>query len=125
MSIIYKENPHTHVKYAYESIPRYDPVSKQARPIKRYLGRVDPVTREVIPSSGRRGRIKESEDRINPPEMLSRDYRERYEKAMENNAILTEKLAASEQTVRKLEDTLKKVSELALRYNDNLVKLLS
>lgn len=40
----------------YESTPHYDPVSKQSRPTRKYLGTLDPETNELIPSSGRRGR---------------------------------------------------------------------
>ena len=40
----------------YESTPHYDPVSKQSRPKRKYLGTLDPETNELIPSSGRRGR---------------------------------------------------------------------
>ncbi|WP_162205989.1 hypothetical protein [Schaedlerella arabinosiphila] len=32
------------VTYAYESISEWDPVKKQSRPKRKYLGRVDPET---------------------------------------------------------------------------------
>ncbi len=50
--------------FAYESTAKWDPVAKQSRPVRRYLGRVDPVTGEVIPSSGKRGRPKGSKNRV-------------------------------------------------------------
>ena len=40
----------------YEFTPHYDPVTKQSRPKRKYLGTLDPETNELIPSSGRRGR---------------------------------------------------------------------
>ena len=40
----------------YESTPHYDPITKQSRPKRKYLGTLDPDTGELIPSSGRRGR---------------------------------------------------------------------
>jgi hypothetical protein len=40
----------------YESTPHYDPVTKQSRPKRKYLGTIDDKTGELIPSSGRRGR---------------------------------------------------------------------
>lgn len=43
-------------QYAYSSLPCWDPERKQNRPIRKYLGKVDPVTGEIIPSSGKRGR---------------------------------------------------------------------
>ena len=46
----------------YESTPHYDPVSKQSRPRRKYLGTIDPETGELIPSSGRRGRTSSSKN---------------------------------------------------------------
>ena len=46
----------------YESTPHYDPVSKQSRPKRKYLGTLDPETGELIPSSGRRGRRPSSKN---------------------------------------------------------------
>ena len=40
----------------YESTPHYDPITKQSRPKRKYLGTLDLETGELIPSSGRRGR---------------------------------------------------------------------
>ena len=40
----------------YESTSHYDPVTKQSRPKRKYLGTLDPETGELIPSSGRKGR---------------------------------------------------------------------
>ena len=61
------------VVYAYESISEWDPEKKQSRSKRRCLGRVDPDTGEIIPTSGKRGRqAKEKEDTYNNPE--SADY---------------------------------------------------
>ena len=46
----------------YESTPHYDPVTKQSRPKRKYLGTLDPETGELIPSSGRRGRRASSQN---------------------------------------------------------------
>lgn len=48
----------------YESTPHYDPVTKQSRPKRKYLGTLDPETGELIPSSGRRGRTASSKNVI-------------------------------------------------------------
>lgn len=48
------------ITYAYESIPVWDPEKKQARPKRKYLGRVDPETGEIIPTQGR-GRKRKNE----------------------------------------------------------------
>lgn len=56
MSIVKYTNNKTGVVTWYESTSHYDPNTKQSRPIRKYLGREDPVTGELIPSSGKRGR---------------------------------------------------------------------
>lgn len=51
------------VVYAYESISEWDPEKKQSRSKRKCLGRVDPDTGEIIPTSGKRGRpAKKKED---------------------------------------------------------------
>ena len=51
------------VVYAYESISEWDPEKKQSRSKRKCLGRVDPDTGEIIPTSGKRGRpSKKKED---------------------------------------------------------------
>ena len=51
------------VVYAYESISEWDPEKKQSRSKRKCLGRVDPDTGDIIPTSGRRGRPpKEKKD---------------------------------------------------------------
>jgi len=61
MSIVRYTNKKTGVVTLYESTSHYDPETKQSRPVRKYLGREDPVTGELIPSSGKRGRKKSDE----------------------------------------------------------------
>ena len=46
------------ITYCYDSTPKWDPVKKQARPQKKYLGRWDEETQTIIPTTGKRGRKK-------------------------------------------------------------------
>ena len=62
MSIVRYVNKKTGQVALYESTSHYDPETKQSRPIRKYLGTEDPETGKLIPSSGRRGRKKESDD---------------------------------------------------------------
>ena len=65
MSIVKYTNKKTGVVTLYESTSHYDPVTKQSRPVRKYLGKEDPITGELIPSTGKRGRKKaESEPAI-------------------------------------------------------------
>lgn len=56
MSIVRYKNKKTGTISVYESTSHYDPVTKQSRPIRKYLGTEDPETGQLIPSSGKRGR---------------------------------------------------------------------
>ena len=58
MSIVRYTNKKTGVVTLYESTSHYDPVTKQSRPIRKYLGIEDPETGELIPSDKKRGRKK-------------------------------------------------------------------
>lgn len=102
MSIVKYTNKKTGVVTLYESTSHYDPETKQSRPIRKYLGREDPVTGELIPSSGKRGRKK------NSPQDA-----DKASDAMEDNVILNLKskyekeLAARDKTIRKQEAIIK------------------
>ena len=56
MSVQYYRNSKTGRTYAYESTAQYDPEKGYSVPIRKYLGRVDPVTNQIIPSTGKPGR---------------------------------------------------------------------
>ena len=58
MSIVRHKDKKSGSIIVYESTSHYDPVTKQSRPKRKYLGIEDPVTGELIPSSGKRGRRK-------------------------------------------------------------------
>ena len=44
------------VVYAYESVSEWNPEKKQSRSKRKCIGRVDPDTGEIVPTSGKRGR---------------------------------------------------------------------
>ena len=86
MSIVRYTNKETGVVSLYESTSHYDPVTKQSRPKRKYLGIEDPETGELIPTSGKRGRKKKdgSDPSANPkkPEV---DYKSKYEKLLQES----------------------------------------
>ena len=88
MSIEKYTNKKTGMIAVYESTSHYDPETKQSRPVRKYLGMEDPETGELIPSSGKRGRKKTSENesttKINK---AVKDYKALYE---EQKNICTE-----------------------------------
>lgn len=62
MSIVRYVDKKTGRVLLYESTSYYDPVKKQSRPKRKYLGVEDPVTGELIPSSKKPGRKKGSKN---------------------------------------------------------------
>ena len=48
------------ITYAYEAVSKYDPSSKSSRPVRKYLGRVDPETGEIIPTAGKSGKPEDA-----------------------------------------------------------------
>ena len=52
-SIVYQIDKKTGAKYAFESVSYWDKDKKQPRSKRKYLGKVDPETGEIIPSRGR------------------------------------------------------------------------
>ena len=58
--IVYQKDPKSGAKYAYESISFWDKEKKQPRSTRRYLGRVDEETGEIIKKKDRSPRREES-----------------------------------------------------------------
>ena len=52
-SIVYQIDKKTGAKYAFESVSYWDKDKKQPRSKRKYLGKVDPETGEIIPSRGK------------------------------------------------------------------------
>ena len=75
MAIIKQYHKDTDTTYVYESISYWDPEKKQSRSKRRVIGKLDPITGEVIPT-GKRGcprKQKEASDDSHTPVPESAD----------------------------------------------------
>lgn len=102
-TIVYQVNPKNGAKYAYESISYWDKDKKAPRSKRKYLGRVDPETGEII--KGRQSTGKEK-----PADSLME------EKLREKDAAIAGLRAELEEMTakyREAEEILKKISSLA------------
>lgn len=86
------------VTYAYEQTSMYDPEKKQSRPIRKYLGKVDPETGEIISTKGKRGRPPKQQTDMDGGTAAQQDFRSMYEqKCRELEKLQGELSAATEE----------------------------
>jgi hypothetical protein len=92
MSFSKSYNKQNGVTYVYEVIENYwDKEKKQSRSKRKLIGKIDPVTGEIVPTSSR-GRPKKSDD--------SADYKVLYEKAQKELAAKDKRIAELEGVIR-------------------------
>lgn len=53
MGIIYQKDSRSSITYVYENTAYWDKDKKQSRAKRRLVGRLDPVTGEILPTDGR------------------------------------------------------------------------
>ncbi len=92
MSISKSYNKQNGVTYVYEVIENYwDKEKKQSRSKRKLIGKIDPATGEIVPTSSR-GRQRKSEDTEN--------YKSLYEKAQKE-------LVKKDRRIKELEDLIR------------------
>lgn len=106
-SIVFQVDKKTGTKYAYESVSYWDKEKQQPRSKRKYIGKVDPETGEIIKKEDR---AKHSDNKTNTIE-LSRLYEEikNKEKTIEQ---LTEELKESKKENEKLIKIMRKIHSL-------------
>ena len=53
MGIVYQTDKRSGITYAYENQSFWDPDLKRSKSKRKLIGRVDPVTKEIVPTDGR------------------------------------------------------------------------
>mgnify|MGYP002857860378 CR=1 FL=1 len=104
--IIYQTNKKTGIKYAYRSESYRDPETKKPKSRRTYLGRVDPITNEIIPKAdtGKRNRSPIASDSVS--EKIQSELREK------NNTI--KQLERQVSTCKSILEDLKNTIDSAL-----------
>ena len=114
-SIVYYRNSKTNRTYAYEVEAKWNPEKGYSVPKRKYLGRVDPVTNEIIPSTGKPGRPTKAKPIGNDSaENVSREN-ELEQKLADCSRIIMELKQEISRLKKKDEQekqTLKKISQL-------------
>ena len=123
-TIVKYTNKKTGAILVYESTPRYDPVTKQSRPIRKYIGREDPVTHELIPSSGKPGRpkAKNTEDKKQPTteeiDVIRKQYNDLKRVSASQEAKIerySEKIISLQKEVNEMKKALDQIRTIADR----------
>lgn len=115
MSISKSYNKQNGVTYVYEVVENYwDKEKKQSRSKRKLIGKIDPVTGEIIPTSSR-GRPKKSDD--------SADYKVLYEKAQKELAAKDKRIAELEGVIRDyLKDEVNALDETESSLKQHRIK---
>ena len=102
------------VEYAYEQTSVYDAERKQSRPVRKYLGRVDPETGEIIKTTGKRGRPpKDPEAKKQVTESAAgRDYRTLYEKKCSEAESLQKELVKAKEENDRLSTQVRELKQV-------------
>jgi hypothetical protein len=99
MAIIHQYDKRSGLTYAYESHSYWDKEKKMTRAKRKLIGRVDPVSGEIVPTDGR-GR----KDKKKPAEKEP-DYKALYEKSEKRCASLETLVAALKKELAKIKGT--------------------
>ena len=112
------------VTYAYEQTSSYDSERKQSRPVRKYLGRVDPETGEIIPTTGKCGRPpkKTAESK---PENQEPDYKALFEKKCLEAERLQKELAKVKETNEQLSLQTRELKQVIVAVRDQISSLKS
>ena len=97
--IVYQTDKKTGVKYAYESVSYWDKEKQQPRSKRTYIGRVDPVTNEII---------RKKERNTHSADELQEDSANELEKLRKELA-----LKEKDRTISRLSKSLNKIREMA------------
>lgn len=112
-SIVYQVDKKTGTKYAFESTSFWDKEKKQPRSKRKYLGKVDPETGEIIPSRGRSSKVKGPDnDETNEIQKLQAELR----KCEDVISGLRYDLDAITVKYRQAMDTIQKIQSIVKEY---------
>ena len=117
MAIVKVHNKARNVTYVYESISYWDKELKQPRSHRKLIGRIDPVTGDVVPT-GKRSKPKAA---VAAPSHSDTDYKALYEQALvaieQKDALIAElrsRLNALESDNRSCRSSMKKACDILM-----------
>ena len=124
MSSIVKYTRKDGTTVAYESIAKWDPVKQQSRPIRKYLGMVDPETGEIIPTSGKRGRPPGSKNRRKASEETPENQETPDSQAEKERALRRAQMEAELQTLQEKAEAMQAEMDRLRKRNQDIERVL-
>ena len=119
-TIVHHYDKKTGKTRVYESTPHYDPVTKQSRPKRKYLGTLDDETGELIPSSGRRGRRKSP---INEPTNTGTDSTSaKIDALLQSISDKDDEIASLKSEIKELQSTVRSYQKTCASISNILRK---
>ncbi len=95
MGIVYQTDKRSGITYAYENQSFWDPELKRSRSKRKLIGKVDPVTKEIIPTDGRCKKLSPSyvpgEDEYEMPKTM-KGLKDEIRRLLAENKSLKEQL---------------------------------
>lgn len=115
MAIVKVHNKSRNVTYVYESVSYWDKELKQPRSHRKLIGRIDPVTGDIIPTGSR------AKADIANPVHSDTNYRALYEQALatiaQKDALIAElrsQLSAAENEIRSCRHSMKMACDILM-----------
>lgn len=105
-------NPHTGVTYVYDQHVVVDEETGKKKVKRKVIGKIDPVTGEIVPTSHeRKKRKKKPEDGKYKP--LYEETLEQLKQAEVDLSLMKNRLDKAESTIEKYKERLSQISKLA------------
>ncbi len=115
--IVYQTDKKTGIKYAYESFSYWDKDKKQPRSKRKYIGKVDPDTGEIIPAKTRREKTVKNDAEPASDNSLSQLYAELEEKERTISSLRND-ITRLENRCHSLEELLRKINSISGELDD-------
>ena len=128
MAIIKQYHKDTDTTYVYESISYWDPEKKQSRSKRRVIGKLDPVTGEIIPT-GKRGRPrkqKTEKEKTQDNQLLSADpeLQDTIRKQQITISTLQQQIADLQEANQHLRKIIAKADRLSAKSRELFTEIL-
>ncbi|MCL2323233.1 MAG: hypothetical protein FWC47_14165 [Oscillospiraceae bacterium] len=118
MSIVKLKDKRTGTTYVYESESYWDKEKKQPRNKRTFIGKIDEITGEIVPTDGRGRKRKNTveKDACNEKSLIS-DYQKQLK---EKDAVIIQLTIENQQLKKNLGAILGSLNKITEKYKENI-----